>query len=136
MAYRRSPSRRRSPATPSAASTPAPRQATVLSTTPDAAPTGDEVGMRLTVTDGTLTLDDRGLRVATTALPPPRAPCTFGFESDSGSRRPRRRPTLARASTRPPVTTGRGCGHLPIDAGLDPMGGTTSPVRHRQPLRR
>nr|WP_255426863.1 arabinosyltransferase domain-containing protein [Pseudonocardia sp. C8] len=101
-----------------------PGTATVLSTTPDAAPTGDEVGMRLTVTDGTLALDDRGLRVATTALPPPGAPCTFGFESDSGSTTSTLAGETVHETTRDDRPQVAGI-YSDLDAGLDPMGGTT-----------
>lgn len=98
--------------------------ATVLATTPDAAPTGDTVGLRLTVDDGTLSLDNRGLRLATTALPPPGGPCDFTFTSDGGATTA----TLAGTTLAEPGGDARpqvvGI-YSDLDADLDPMGSTS-----------
>ena len=78
----------------------------------------------MTVADGTLTLDDRGTRLATTALPPPGTPCGFSFDSDSA----------ATTATLAGETLHEGTGdarpqvagiYSDLDADLDPMDGTT-----------
>lgn len=100
-----------------------PGAATVVSTTPEAAPTGDTVGLRLTVADGTLTLDNRGERLATTALPPAGAPCEFTFDSTGAATTATLAGTTLADSggdVRPQIV---GI-YSDLDADLDPMGGT------------
>ncbi|MBW0104681.1 arabinosyltransferase domain-containing protein [Pseudonocardia sp. KRD291] len=59
-----------------------PGTATVFSTVPPSAPDGGAVGMRVSVEDGTLAIDDRGRQVATAPLPP--GDCTLAITSDFG----------------------------------------------------
>ena len=54
--------------------------ATVLSTTPPLSPQGTQVGMRLSVADGQLTLNSRGLQTA--SGPVPRGACTVSVTAD------------------------------------------------------
>jgi arabinosyltransferase C len=57
--------------------------ANVLSTYPPLSPDGPSVGMRLTVENGQLVLNDRGQQMATAAVPP--GDCTVRIVSDAGS---------------------------------------------------
>ncbi|MEK6443530.1 arabinosyltransferase domain-containing protein [Pseudonocardia sp. T1-2H] len=57
-----------------------PGPATVFTTTPPGSPDGAAVALTVRVTDGTLTVDDRGERVAEVAVGP--AGCTLGVASD------------------------------------------------------
>ncbi|MEJ8278755.1 arabinosyltransferase domain-containing protein [Pseudonocardia spirodelae] len=101
-----------------------PGGATVLSTTPVGAPDGDTVRLRVAVADGTLTLDNRGQRIATAPLPPPGGACALRVTSDSDATAA----TLAGTSLyefagdgRPQVT---GL-YSDLDERLDPMGATS-----------
>lgn len=57
--------------------------ATVLSTYPPLSPNGPQVGMRLAVENGQLTMTDRGQQMATAQVPP--SDCTVRIVSDAGS---------------------------------------------------
>lgn len=100
-----------------------PAPATVISTIPADAPDGDIVGMSATVSDGTLTLANRGQQLDTVALPPG-APCDLTVTSDGSSTTAEvgGTPVYEFAGDARPQVTGV---YSDLDAGQDPMGGST-----------
>nr|WP_239029342.1 arabinosyltransferase domain-containing protein [Pseudonocardia acidicola] len=59
-----------------------PGPATVLSTTPPTSPDGPLVGLRVTVSGGSLTVSNRGQQIAEAALPAAAPGCTMSITSD------------------------------------------------------
>ncbi|OLL75220.1 hypothetical protein Ae168Ps1_3620c [Pseudonocardia sp. Ae168_Ps1] len=101
-----------------------PGPATVVSTAPEQSPSAQAVGLRAAVDNGVLTLDNRGQRVATEAIPPAGPGCALQVDStDAATTATLGGTTLLDfdGDARPQVTGV----YSALDGGLDPVAGTS-----------
>lgn len=99
-----------------------PGTATLFSTVPPSSPSGGAVGMRVSVEDGTLAIDDRGKQIGT--VPIPAGDCTLAITSD-GARTAGTlgdRPLFSLDGDQRPQVVGV---YSDLDAARDPVDGTS-----------